>query len=31
MPLLAETKVISEHLAETYDKLKRQFRSSKHQ
>ncbi len=26
MPLLAETKVISEHLSETYDKLKRQFR-----
>jgi ATP adenylyltransferase len=29
MPLLAETKVISEHLAETYEKLQRQFRSSK--
>ncbi len=29
MPLLSETKVISEHLAATYDKLKRQFRSPK--
>lgn len=29
MPLLAETKVISEHLSETYEKLQRQFRSSK--
>lgn len=29
MPLLAETKVISEHLAETYEKLLRRFRSSK--
>jgi ATP adenylyltransferase len=28
MPLLAETKVISEHLTETYNRLKRQFRSS---
>jgi len=27
MPLLSETKVISEHLAETYQKLRRQFRS----
>jgi ATP adenylyltransferase len=29
MPLLAETKVISEHLSETYDRLRRQFRSPK--
>lgn len=29
MPLLSETKVISEHLAETYDRLKRQFRNPK--
>jgi len=29
MPLLGETKVISEHLSETYDRLERQFRSSK--
>jgi ATP adenylyltransferase len=29
MPLLAETKVISEHLTETYDRLKRQFRGPK--
>jgi len=29
MPLLAETKVISEHLTETYDRLSRQFRNSK--
>lgn len=30
MPLLAETKVISEHLTETYGRLRRQFRSPKH-
>jgi ATP adenylyltransferase len=29
MPLLSETKVISEHLAETYARLRREFRSSK--
>jgi ATP adenylyltransferase len=29
MPLLSETKVISEHLSETYDRLRRQFRSPK--
>jgi ATP adenylyltransferase len=29
MPLLSETKVISEHLTETYDRLSRQFRNSK--
>jgi ATP adenylyltransferase len=29
MPLLAETKVISEHLTETYGRLRRQFRSAK--
>jgi ATP adenylyltransferase len=29
MPLLAETKVISEHLTETYGRLRRQFRSTK--
>jgi ATP adenylyltransferase len=29
MPLLAETRVISEHLSETYDRLKRQFPNSK--
>jgi len=29
MPLLAETKVISEHLSETYDRLSQQFRSPK--
>ncbi len=29
MPLLSETKVISEHLSETYDRLQRQFRSTK--
>ncbi len=29
MPLLSETKVISEHLTETYDRLKHQFRTPK--
>jgi len=29
MPVLAETKVISEHLSETYDRLRLQFRNSK--
>jgi len=29
MPLLSETKVISEHLTETYARLRREFRSSK--
>ena len=29
MPLLSETKVISEHLTETYERLRRQFRSAK--
>jgi ATP adenylyltransferase len=29
MPLLSETKVISEHLTETYGRLRRQFRSTK--
>jgi ATP adenylyltransferase len=29
MPLLSETKVISEHLAETYNRLRGQFRNPK--